>query len=464
MQVARRQFLRSGLAMAAAAPAYSALSACSTPGTTSARSGLVADPKGLLDLPNGFTYERLSETGEIMSDGLVVPARHDGMGAFAVAGDPDLCVLVRNHELKVGHTQDGPYAQFDGALGDLPVDKIYDISPNGEPLPGGTTSLVYNTRTAQLEQSYLSLAGTDRNCSGGITPWGSWLSCEESRKRAGGGASKDHGYTFEVPSALRGLVRPVALKDMGRFNHEAAAVDPRTGIVYQTEDEKDGFIYRFLPNEPGALAKGGRLQALVILAQPGADTRNWSGAPTFAVGASFKTAWIDLDEVESPEGDLRLRGFAQGAAIFARGEGMAWAVEPEGGSVYFACSTGGPADAGQIWRYVPSAYEGTSREREAPGALTLHYESPAKSEMDMCDNIVASPWGHLVACEDGDGENFVHGIAPDGRVYPIARNAKNDSEFAGACFSPDGQVLFVNMQNPGITLAIRGLWATIALA
>ncbi|MEM9225499.1 MAG: alkaline phosphatase PhoX [Pseudomonadota bacterium] len=464
MRVARRQFLRSGMALAAAAPAYGALAGCSTSEMNSARRNLATDPKGLLDLPPGFTYQRFSETGETMSDGLIVPARHDGMGVFAVEGEPDLCVLVRNHELDASHFSDGPFGQSARKPSGYSTDKIYDISPNGQPLPGGTTSLVYNVRTAQLEQSYLSLAGTDRNCSGGITPWGSWLSCEESRTLAGGNVSKDHGYTFEVPSATRGLATPIALKEMGRFNHEAVAIDPRTGIVYQTEDEKDGLIYRFLPNEPGALAKGGKLQALVILDQPGADTRNWSGAPTFAVGGRFKTGWIDLDHVESPDGDLRLRGFAKGAALFARGEGMAWAVEPGGGSVYFACTTGGPADSGQIWRYAPSAYEGSTREIEAPGELVLHYESPAKSEMDMCDNIVAAPWGHLVACEDGHGENFVHGIAPDGRVYPIARNAKNHSEFAGACFSSDGQVLFVNMQNPGITLAIRGPWANIALA
>lgn len=462
MLASRRHFLRSAVAMASAAPAYSALSGCSSTQSAEA-AGLIADPEGWLDLPPGFSYVRLSPTGDTMSDGLLVPSRQDGMGAFAVEGEPDKVRLVRNHEISAGRSDPGAFEDVPRNRAFLDKDAIYDFGPDGMPLKGGTTTLVYNTKTEQLESSHLSLAGTATNCSGGVTPWGSWLTCEETYELPGKDAGKAHGFVFEVPAAAPGLVKPVALTDMGRFKHEAAAIDPSTGIVYQTEDHKEGLTYRFLPNTNGELANGGRLQALALMDQASADTRNWQGQH-IAVGQSLPVRWIDMEDVTAPDGDLHIRGFAAGAARFARGEGMAWAVEPSGNSVYFAATTGGAAQKGQIWRYIPSPFEGTSDEASAPGQLVLHYQSPGAQVMDMCDNLVAAPWGHLVICEDGDNDQFVHGLSPEGRVYTIARNAHPDrNEFAGACFSPDGTTLFVNVQTPGATYAITGPWQSLAV-
>ena len=466
MTSSRRQFLRSAWALAAAAPAYATLSGCATgQATASAPNGaaLVSDPEGFLDLPPGFTYKRFSEVGTRMSDGFLVPADHDGMGAFAIDGDPDRCVLIRNHELNSDQTDVGPFGAGAGLPDSLSSDAVFDIAPNGDPVAGGTTSLIYNTRTQTLEQSFLSLVGTERNCSGGITPWGSWLTCEESITAPRGDASQYHGYAFEVPSSARGLVPSVPLRAMGRFNREAAAVAPRTGIVYQTEDSGTGLLYRFLPDQPGELARGGRLQALAVRGLPSADTRNWTDGDTpFVTGKAFAAEWIDLDDVEAMEAPLQERGFAAGAARFARGEGIAWAVDKSGSSTYFACTNGGAAMAGQIWRYIPSPYEGTAQEADAPGQLVLHYESPSRLEMDMCDNIVPAPWGHLVICEDGPDDNHVRGVAPDGRGYSIAKSFV--SEFAGACFSPDGQTMFVNVQTVGVTVAITGPWSSLVVA
>lgn len=448
MLASRRQFLRSATALSAAAPAYAALGGC-TSTQTEPRAGLVSDPNGWLDLPAGFSYTRFSLTGETMSDGLLVPSRHDGMGAFAVEGAPHLVRLIRNHEIKPGR---GHETAFDGSGKALSREQVFDVLADGTPLGGGTTTLVYNTKTQKLERSFLSLAGTSTNCSGGVTPWGSWLTCEETRDVAGETGERDHGYLFEVPSADNGLAVPVPLKAMGRFKREAAAVDPATGIVYMSEDDEEGLLYRFVPNTPGELAKGGRLQALALEEQ-GYDTRGWTDN-TVALGQALIARWIDLEAPEAPDGDLHLRGAAKGASLFARGEGMGYATDEDGGSIYFAATTGGKARKGQIWRYIPGRNE-----------LVLHFESLGAQTMDMCDNIVAAPWGHLIICEDGDGENYVHGLAPDGRVYTIARNAHSDrNEFAGACFSPDGSTLFVNIQTPGATYAITGPWARLALA
>ena len=465
VMIHRRHFLRSAGALALAMPGLGGLAACNMAATDAKRGGprLVSDQQGWLDLPPGFSYTRFSLTGDIMSDGFRVPAAHDGMGAFAVEGDPDRCILIRNHEVKIGQEDMGPFADPHGPGHALSDTQIYDRTLLGQPLGGGTTTLIYNLMTRQLERSWLSLAGTERNCSGGTTPWGSWLTCEESRKVAGDGGQKDHGYVFEVPASAQSPVEAVPLKDMGRFNHEAVAVDPATSIVYQTEDEARSLIYRFLPNQPGRLAAGGRLQALCLANQASADTRNWGEVSRLSQGVPFAVRWIDMDDVTSPNGDLAERGHRAGAALFARGEGLAWAEDGGRGSVYFACTSGGPAHCGQIWKYIPSAFEGTDREADAPGQLVLHFESPARSTLDMCDNIVASPWGHLVICEDGHDEQFVRGLTADGGLYKIARNPDPaNSEFAGACFAPDGQTLFVNVQRPGVTYAITGPWDTLS--
>lgn len=461
MLLSRRHLIRSAASVAIAAPVLQGLVGCAAPGASFAQRtssiALEPDPNGLLDLAPGLRYAVISRTGNAMSDGLVEPAAHDGMAAFPVDGDPSKCLLVRNHELVPGSERSSAFGA-DGKGAAALASRIYDHHPSGSPHPGGTTTVLVDLRNLRAEQTHLSLAGTVRNCAGGPTPWGSWLSCEETELKPGADARKPHGFVFEVPSGAKGLADPVPLTGLGRFSHEACAVDPATGIVYLSEDTGDSLFYRFLPNSRGELVRGGRLQALAIAAQVGADTRNWS-EQVFAVGKRQAVRWIDLDQVDAPDGDLRLRGHKAGAAVFARGEGLAFALEAAGPAIYYACTSGGGARKGQVWRYLPSPHEGTAREADAPAQIELFVESHAESEFDMVDNIVASPRGDLVLCEDGGGDNFVRAVAPDGLIYPIARDADaGKSEFAGCCFSPDGRVLFVNIQRPGITLAITGDW------
>lgn len=456
MTISRRRFLGSA---AAVSLGFAGLR-CASPESWGAERArpvdfgpLLDDPEGIIALPEGFRYTIVSRWGDRMSDGFFVPARHDGMAAFR--GPDGTTVLVRNHEVTPG--ADASASAFGPNLELLDrIDRslLYDPGAGDRPPFGGTTTLVFDTRGQRLVSDQLSLAGTLVNCAGGPTPWGSWITCEEITQRSGGGLTRDHGFNFEVPARLDRLpVKAVPLEAMGRFVHEAVAVQPQTGIVYETEDLSDGLFYRFLPNEPGRLAVGGRLQALAVRGAPRLDTRNFE-VRDIEPGVTMEVEWIDLENVTSPDDDLRYRGYGAGAARFARGEGI-WYGDDE---VYIACTNGGPARKGQIWRYRPSPAEGTPGERDTPGTLELFIEPNDGAIVENADNLTAAPWGDLIVCEDGTDEDRLLRVTPAGEVHELARNQNGTGEFAGACFSPDGSTLFVNMQIEGWTLAITGPW------
>ncbi len=177
-----------------------------------------------------------------MTDGFISPSLADGAAAFP--GPKGTTLLVRNHEFRVGHPDDlGPFGGTKRLWEKLDRRSIYDWRPDGTPCLGSVTTTVYDTKRRKTIGQHLSLAGTLTNCSGGPTPWGTWLSSEEVFLGPGEACSGRHGYTYEVAvSAEPGVTVPVPLKAMGRFVKEGAAVDPRTGIVYQTEDLVDGTL------------------------------------------------------------------------------------------------------------------------------------------------------------------------------------------------------------------------------
>ena len=403
--------------------------------------GLGSDPRGILRLAPGLEYSIISEKGSRMSDGLSVPDHADGMAAFPLRGQR--IALIRNHE--IGH-----FSKIDRLLQLNPIlehkkylrrnaRRFYDSGDGGSPCGGGTTTIIYNTLSRAVEKEYLSLSGTLVNCSGGPTPWGTWISCEETVSRKGLGLSRDHGYNFEVvPTSKVALQKAVPIAAMGRFRHEAVAIDPATLDAYQTEDRDDGLVYRFVPSDGKRYLSGGKLQVLSLSGLP--DTRNWNDKAA-RQGLEYSAMWIDIEGVDSPEDDLRYRGAEIGASVFARPEGM-W---HDGGYIYFTCTSGGQERIGQVWRYdIQNA------------TAALIFEPNDAEVMRKCDNITIAPWGDIIVCEDGRGADRLIGIRKDGSTYTIAENVLNSAEFAGACFSPDGRTLFVNIYRPTTTIAITG--------
>jgi hypothetical protein len=422
--------------------------------------GPLDNDQGVVLLPRGFQVRSFGAIGDPMSDGHPTPLAPDGMGAFDAG--PGRVRLVRNHE-----DRNGPSVA---------------IGPNAyDPVAGGGTTTLEVDPSRRLVRDFVSLSGTAVNCAGGPTPWASWLSCEETVVGPREGFSMTHGWVFDVPAFANGPVTPVPLKGLGRFSHEAVAVDPRTGIVYETEDNAfppgSGF-YRFLPDQPGLLAAGGRLQMAAVEGEPGLEIFRGSAAGV-AVGDTFGIVWVDIETVDpgddGPESDRRaalfLEGFGKGGVPFDRLEGC-WYGQ---GSIFFHDTRGGARREGHVWQYVPGPAEGHGGADDR-GLLRLIYESPGPDVLDNPDNLTVSPRGGLVLCEDGGGVQFVRGLTPSGEIFDFAVNQLNDAEFAGACFSPDGGTLFVNIQgdttgsatDPGVrgggmTLAIWGPWEKGAL-
>ena len=402
---------------------------------------LKTDPEGYLDLPDGFSYKIISKQGDPMTDGLRVPGRPDGMGAFK--GTDQKVILIRNHEINLSPLSESPFGDENQWLDKVDTSKLYDAGKSTKPGLGGTTTLVYDEATQVVEKQFLSLAGTYRNCAGGVTPWNSWLTCEEDVSNADGEfVEQDHGFVFDVPADADSLVDAKPIREMGRFNHEAVAVDPQTGYIYQTEDRHDSLLYRFVPNDRDDLHAGGRLQILAIVDQKTLDTRNWE-EKTVSLNKELPIEWIDIDDVTPEEDDLRYRGMKLGAAFFARGEGM-WYSDNE---IYFACTNGGPQRFGQVFKI--NLKENT---------LELFAESEDKTVLHMCDNLTITPWGDVMACEDNGETNRLHIIDQDGNIKLFGINKSSKSELAGAVFSPSGKTLFVNLQENGETVAITGPW------
>lgn len=447
MKLTRRTFVAgaSSLAFAGLLKGFAGNAVARTNNVVHGYGDLMPIKDNVLDLPKGFSYQVISELGDMMNDGYTVPNRADGMGCFAL--DENKVALVRNHEIGLSWNGTEESSKLRPLAG-----QAYDLTDDGEPLLGGTTTIVYDIEKQERVKEYLSLIGTSVNCAGGVTPWGTWLTCEETTRKSGDGCKQDHGWVFEVPANQEGITKPVPLKAMGRFNHEAAAIDPRTGIVYMTEDRGNSLFYRFIPNEYGKLEKGGKLQALGIVGhEDGFDSRNWDTV-SMKQGDWHNARWIDLEETHSPEDDLRLRGYKDGAVIFARGEGIIWGDD----ELYFCCTNGGPKNIGQVMRYVPSQTEGTQSHE---GKIQLFFESVDKKSFGLGDNLTVAPNGHLIVCEDhyDTTDNHMRGITPDGQVYTFAK-LNVDSETAGVCFSPNGETMFVNIQQPTMTLAITGPW------
>lgn len=180
------------------------------------------------------------------------------------------------------------------------------------------------------------------------------------------------------------------------------------------------------------------------------DRPQYDTATGQTAGIILLVTWVDIGDPDPAGAAVEIdavfrQGWEQGGARFSRIEGCWY----EDGAIYFSGTSGGDAELGQIWRHRPAA-EG--------GDLALVFESPSRDVLKHPDNICSTPRGAIVLSEDSAGSCLIRGLTREGEIFDFARNIANDSEVAGATFSPDGQMMFVNIQGTGQTLAIWGLW------
>ncbi len=477
----------------------------------------------LLQLPEGFSYQSHGWTADPMSDGQPTPSTHDAMAAVStrITGRVRETLLVRNHERALVPTPaeqiQAPQVYSTGAVnGIITITGVLTVrigasgivtnptAPDPAPFTGyaggGTTNLIW--RNNQWAGARGSLAGTLGNCAGGATPWGSWLSCEETVFDFSAIGGRKHGYVFEVAAgATPGAAEPIV--GMGRFVHEAAAVDPATGAVYLTEDNRNvSALFRYLPDDttpqPGALQRGGRLQAArikTVLQQ--ANPLSLAQSNDLAllnpdIGDRYALEWVDVADPDAgprtvagvPGGvplaaiaGPTLQALSAGCARMSRGEGL-WLA---GGKLYIVDTGAGTNAGGAVGQGEGAVWELDL----ASQMLRSVFASGAAVAGNNPDNVVVSPRGGIVLCEDGGAsvDSFgsgsrLLGLSPAGEAYIFAKNnivldaagiasagklvAPGDytgREFCGACFDPTGRVMFVNVQTPGITFAITGPWS-----
>ena len=477
----------------------------------------------LLQLPAGFSYRSHGWTGDAMSDGFPTPGNHDGMAVVTSrrVGRSSELVLVRNHERGLVATP-GEAIRAPHAYATTEVNGIITVFYGGQPIrigaggivtnpaapapapfvgypAGGTSNLLF--RDGQWAGSVGSLSGTLGNCAGGPTPWGTWLTCEETIYDFSGIGGKKHGYVFEVADdAAESIAQPIV--GMGRFIHEAVAVDPATGHIYETEDNRNvAAFFRYVPDDTsgqlGSLHHGGRLQAariktLVRQARPSTLAQaNDQGLLNPDIGDEYELEWVDIADpdadpvvVVGQPGGVSI-GFAagptyqalsQGCARMSRGEGIWYS----GGKLFIVDTAAGVDGNGRVGQGEGAVWELTISTMRLRAVFVSGHQTAGNNP----DNVTVSPRGGVVLCEDGGGSTDAFGtgsrllgLNAAGEAYILCKNNLSldagqiatagktvgaadyrGYEFCGACFDPTGRILFANLQTPGITVAIVGPW------
>lgn len=422
---------------------------------------LLDDPKGILALPAGFRYKIVTQAGETtLKSGQVTPNAHDGTAVFSTGNKYR---LIQNHEISATGPLGVP--QIEGT--------VYDA---GVGAAGGCTVIDVDRDGTNLGE-WVGISGTLTNCAGGPTPWGTWMTCEETENKANGTTRlKDHGYVFEVWGDGK-TAHPVPLKALGRYAHEALAIDEDRTHIYLSEDASgpNGTFYRW--SAPRGYKLGprswqdlqnkdfGTLEALAILGDDGKPIPDVAYLTSAQLLRPFRVAWVAVPDRDGATTSVR-KQFTDGQ--ITRGKKFEGVYGTKQGvyvvNSYAESGTADlPADAvphdGMVWFYNYDAKTIQLVTYFPENAAANSVESKFQDlNFDGPDNVTVTPWGSLILAEDGQAASHVLSATPGGPTYAIARNMLNDSEFTGPTFSADGKVLFVNIQTPGITLAITGPW------
>jgi len=356
-------------------------------------------------IPSTHSFQRFIEHGDALTEGGTVPDNFDFTGYVPIDGSSASGYLSLNSELTPG-----------GA-------SVFDVYLD-------TAYLKWRTTLSQAID-FSGVAGTARNCSGAITPWGTVISCEEAidTNDANGDGHYDIGWAVEIDPVNKVVIDK--LWELGNLKHENVCIHPNLRTVYQGADSNPGYLFRFVASSAADLSAGD----LYVYKGPKDGNGNW----------------LQLNnDTPAERNSVLSQSATAGATVFNGIEDVE--IGPDS-LIYFAVK-----GESRVYRFNdpdPVAGDTVIAMETFVGGMDYEIADGEDIQTESCcsgaDNLAFDDVGNLWLLQDGGG-NYIWVVrnghtqsAPDIHIFG---RTPSGSEPTGITFSPDFKYLFMSVQHP----------------